>query len=50
MDLYFFLLQQIGPNPVTTNTSSDQSLMDDGMPSNLEDKNTKREVMLLTPS
>ncbi|RHN60311.1 hypothetical protein MtrunA17_Chr4g0024401 [Medicago truncatula] len=44
------LKMSIGPNPVTTNTSSDQSLMDDDMPPNLEDKKFKREVMLLTPS
>jgi len=45
-----FFLQQIGPNPVTTNTSRDQSMMDDGMSPNSEDKKTKREVMLLTNS
>ncbi|RHN60368.1 putative transcription factor WRKY family [Medicago truncatula] len=37
----------LGPNPVTTNTSSDQSMMDDGMSPNSEDKRTKRELAIL---
>jgi len=50
MNMYFFL-RQLGPNPITTNTSSDQSMMDDGMSRNSEEKRTKStKVMLLTPS
>ncbi|AES88086.2 WRKY1b transcription factor [Medicago truncatula] len=41
------LKMSIGPNPVTTNTSSDQSLMDDDMPPNLEDKKFKREMAII---
>ncbi|RHN60369.1 putative transcription factor WRKY family [Medicago truncatula] len=37
----------LGPNPITTNTSSDQSMMDDGMSPNSKEKRTKSTEMAI---
>ena len=43
----FLLDFQTGLNLLTTNTSSDQSSVDDGISSNMEDKRAKNEVTIL---
>lgn len=47
INVCFVVEFQTGLNLLTTNTSSDQSSVDDGISSNMEDKRAKNEVTLL---